>query len=111
MSGQLVARAGRDTDRCVGKERIPREGGPLATSAYYTTSIILVKVNLSIVVSMRWRSGGSATLKPVRNPGSRDVQTSASRDSAAKKVVARNLDSAGLRIVSASFASSPPPHP
>jgi len=51
--GLLVAGGGRDTDKGVIKERIPREGGPLATSAYYTISTLFVKVNLSIVVSMR----------------------------------------------------------
>src|SRR6266849_6275083 len=73
--GQLAARAGRDADRGVKKERIPRKAGPLATSTYYTISTMFVKVNLSIVVSTRWRSGGSAAFKPVRRPGSRDVQT------------------------------------
>src|SRR5260370_41975873 len=73
--GQLAARAGRNTDRGVKRERISHEGGPLATSTYYTISIISVKFNLSIVVSARWRSGGSAAFKPVRSPGSRDVQT------------------------------------
>src|SRR5260370_41532459 len=68
--GQLAARAGRNTDRGGKRERISHEGGPLATSTYYTISIIFVKVNLSIVVSARWRSGGSADIKPVRVPGS-----------------------------------------
>jgi hypothetical protein len=74
-SGQLVAGSGPDRDRGVRKERKRREVGPLATSTYYTISTLFVKVNLSIVVSTRWQSGGSATFMLVRNPGSRDVQT------------------------------------
>ena len=107
-SEQLVAGHGRDTDRGVRKERKRREVGPLATPTHYTISILLVKVNLSIAVSMRWRSGGSATLMPVRNPGPRDVQTSASRDSTAREEAEPNWDSAGPRIASAFFASSLP---
>jgi hypothetical protein len=52
-----VVSAGRDTDRAVRKKRIPREGEQLAPLTYYTISILLVKVNLSIVVSMRCQSG------------------------------------------------------
>ena len=44
---------GRGTDKGVRNERIRREDGPLGTSAYYTISTLFVKVNLSIVVSMR----------------------------------------------------------
>ena len=75
-----MAGGGRETDEGVDKERITREGGTLATSAYYTISTIFVKGNISIVVSVRWQTDGSAALMPARNPGSRDVQTSTSRD-------------------------------
>ena len=61
-SGQLVTGGRRDRDRGVRKERKRREVGPLATSTYYTISTLFARVNLSIAVSMRWRSGGSATL-------------------------------------------------
>src|SRR5216684_7534643 len=59
--GQLAARAGRDADRGVKKERIPRKAGPLATSTYYTISTMFVKVNLSIVVL---RDGEVVVLRP-----------------------------------------------
>jgi hypothetical protein len=52
-SGKLVAGAGPNTDSIVKKERIPHEGGPLATAPYYTITTMVVKVNLSIVVSTR----------------------------------------------------------
>src|SRR5713226_4094022 len=93
--GQIVLGGGRDTGRGVQRQRILREVGPVAPLTYYTISTIFVKVNLSILVSTRWRRGGSAALKPVRNPGSRDVQTSASRDSAAREEVGSRRDSAG----------------
>lgn len=118
--GQLSAGGGRDTDRGVKKEWIPREVGPVAPLAYYTISILFVKVNLSIVVSMRCQSGGSAVLKPVLNSGSRDVQTFTSRcplvrqvteDSPGREEVGSRWDSAWLRAASVFFASSPPPHP
>ena len=67
---------------------------------------MIVKVNLSIVVSMRWRSGGSATLMPVRNPVTQVVQTSASRDSEEGEA-AQRWSFVGLRNASALFASSP----
>jgi len=73
--GQLVTGGGWDRDMRVRKERKRREVGPLATSTHYTISTLFIKVNINIVVSMRWRSGASATLMPVRNPVSRDVQT------------------------------------
>jgi hypothetical protein len=61
-SGQLVAGSGRDRDKGVRKERLPHEVGPFATSIYYTISTMFVKVNLSAVVSIRWRKDGSAAL-------------------------------------------------
>ena len=43
MPGQLVAGGGRNADRGVKKEKIPREGGLLATSTYYKIWVIFVK--------------------------------------------------------------------
>lgn len=97
--------SGRDTAWGVNRERIPQETGSLVTSTYYTISTIFVKVNISIVVSMRWQRGGSATSGQFGISGTEDVQSST--DSAAKKAVARNWDSAGVRSALAPFASSP----
>ncbi len=56
------------------KKRISPENGPFVPFIYYTISTLFVKDNISSVVSMRWRKGGAAALKSVRNPGSRTVQ-------------------------------------
>ena len=52
----LVAGGERDADGGVKKKGMRREDGPFATSTYYTISTISVKVNISIVVSMRWEA-------------------------------------------------------
>ena len=112
-SGELVAGCGQGTDKGMKKKRIQRESEPLARFPYYILYIILLRANVNTVVSARSRSGGSAALKSVWNPGSRDVQTSVSRDSAAGEqvAVAEDLNSAGLHSASALFANSPPLRP
>ena len=108
--GQLVAGGGRDTDSGR-KKRMRREGRPFATSTYYTISTIFVKVNISVVVSMRWRSDGSTAPSQfgILAPGM--FRAPLSRDSLAREAVGSHWDSAGLCIASVLFASSLPLRP
>ena len=76
-----MAGGGPVPDRGVKKKRMRREDGPFATSTYYTISTLIVNVNLSVVVSRRWRSGGSAGGMARRKARSRSLTPPKTRDS------------------------------
>jgi hypothetical protein len=107
----LAAGDGLDTDRSVRTERIERESGPPETSAYYTISTIVVKGKYKYCSFYEMANGLFRAVKPVQNRGSRDAQTSASRDSAAREAAGHYLDSAGFRNASTLFANCQPLRP
>ncbi len=88
-----------------------RDSGPLAPSTYYNISMTFVKDKSKYCSFYEMAKRRSPALKSVRNPGSRDGQTSAPRDSEVREEVGLGWDSAGLRIVSVFSAGSPPLHP